>query len=175
MGITILGDLFSASQPMAFNELLQYLNGCQLTPSGSGMTALDYVRVILRGAEDARYEIAEPFYMTLRFSQKFSDDIVTDALASVSEASTELLAPAKHAQDLYASLINGESGNLGSRKLRPNFLNKDLSIVSIHSTYKKSADVAPGMFYCIFFLLAQAYDLLEAISRQYRRRTTAMG
>lgn len=156
MEITILGDLFAASQPIGFNQLLQYLNGCLSTPSGSGMTALDYIRIILRGAENARYRISQPCYITLRFLQKFSNDIITNSLASVSEASTDLLALAKHVQDLYASFKNGQSGNLGSCKLRPNFLNKDLSIVSIHSTLRKSADVTPGMFLCRFFLIVQA-------------------
>jgi hypothetical protein len=54
--------------------------------------------------------------VNLNFSLNCSNEIITDTLASTPEIPIEQLSPAKHAQDLYASLINSDPVNDGSCK-----------------------------------------------------------
>lgn len=54
VGLRVLEDVFIASQPVAFYKVLQQLNSVSMGPSGNGMTAVDYVKIYLRDAEDSR-------------------------------------------------------------------------------------------------------------------------
>jgi hypothetical protein len=54
VGLTVLEDLFAASQPIGFYKLLQHLNSIPLEHSGNGMTAVKYVKICFRDAEDSR-------------------------------------------------------------------------------------------------------------------------
>lgn len=70
VGLTVLEEVFTASQPVAFYKVLQQLNNVSMGPSENGMTAVDYVKIYLRDAEDSRSELTRcTLYCVFQFNR----------------------------------------------------------------------------------------------------------